>query len=53
MHNAFTEEKIIYREDTGRVLYRSGMIHGKNKKNFETFPAGSLSAGSRSHSRNL
>jgi hypothetical protein len=24
-------------EDTGKVLYRSGMIHGSNKKNFEIF----------------
>ena len=24
-------------EDTGKVLYRSGMTHGSNKKNFEIF----------------
>jgi len=26
-------------EDTGTVLYRSGMTHGSNKKNFEIFTA--------------
>jgi acyl-[acyl carrier protein]--UDP-N-acetylglucosamine O-acyltransferase len=32
MRNAFSEEKITYIEDTGQVLYRSNMTHGKNKK---------------------
>jgi hypothetical protein len=39
MRNAFAEEKITYIEDTGQVLCRSDMTHGKNKKNFELFPA--------------
>ena len=39
MRNAFSEEKITYIEDTGQVLYRSDMTHGKNKKNFELLPA--------------
>ncbi len=39
MRNAFAEEKITYIEDTGQVLYRSDMTHGKNKKNFELLPA--------------
>jgi hypothetical protein len=32
-------KKITYIEDTGQVLYRSDMTHGKNKKNFELLPA--------------
>ncbi|MCD6296615.1 MAG: transposase [Deltaproteobacteria bacterium] len=39
MRNAFAEEKIIYIEDTGQVLYRFAMTHGKNKKNFEILPS--------------
>jgi hypothetical protein len=39
MRNAFAKEKITYIEDTGQVLYRSDMTHGKNKKNFELLPA--------------
>jgi len=39
MRKAFAEEKITYIEDTGQVLYRSAMIHGKDKKNFELLPA--------------
>jgi hypothetical protein len=34
MRKAFAEEKITYIKDTGQVLYRSDMTHGKNKKNF-------------------
>ena len=37
LRNAFSEQKITYIEDTGKVLYRSGMTHGSNKKNFEIF----------------
>ena len=44
MRNAFAEEKITYIEDTGQVLYRSAITHGKNKKNFELFPAGQFIA---------
>ena len=36
---AFSEKKITYLEDTGKVLYRSAMSHGSNKKNFEIFTA--------------
>ncbi len=39
MRNAFSEKKITYIEDTGQVLYRSDMTHGKNKKDFELLPA--------------
>ncbi len=37
--NAFSEQKIGTIEDTGKILYRFGMTHGKNKKNFEVFTA--------------
>jgi hypothetical protein len=37
LRNAFSEQKITYLEDTGKVLYRSAMTHGSNKKNFEIF----------------
>jgi len=33
-----------YIEDSGQVLYRSDMTHGKNKKNFELLPAGQFIA---------
>jgi len=39
LRNAFSEKKITYLEDTGKVLYRSAMTHGSNKKNFEVFSA--------------
>ena len=39
LRNAFSEQKITYLEDTGKVLYRSAMTHGNNKKNFEIFTA--------------
>ena len=39
LRNAFSEQKITYFEDTGKVLYRSAMTHGSNKKNFEIFTA--------------
>jgi hypothetical protein len=51
LRNAFSEQKacpersrrITYIEDTGKVLYRSAMTHGSNKKN----PVLSLPKGSR------
>ncbi len=39
LRNAFSEQKITYIEETGKVLYRSSMTHGSNKKNFEIFTA--------------
>jgi len=39
LRNAFSEQKITYIEDTGKILYRSAMTHGNNKKNFEIFTA--------------
>jgi hypothetical protein len=35
LRNAFSERKITYLEDTGKVLYRSAMTQGHHKKNFE------------------
>jgi hypothetical protein len=39
LRNTYSEQKITYLEDTGKVLYRSPMTHGSNKKNFEIFTA--------------
>jgi hypothetical protein len=47
LRNAFSEQKITYIEDTGKVLYRSPMTHGSNKKN----PVLSLSKGLGSSGR--
>lgn len=39
IRNPFSLEKINYIASSGKVIYRSGMGHGKNKKNFEIFDA--------------
>lgn len=39
IRNPFSQEKICYIESSGTVIYRSGMSHGKHKKNFEIFEA--------------
>jgi hypothetical protein len=39
IRNPFSLEKIRYIEKSGTVIYRSGMCHGKSKKNFEIFDA--------------
>jgi len=39
IRNPFSLEKIRYIEKSGTVIYRSGMSHGKSKKNFEIFGA--------------
>jgi hypothetical protein len=39
LRNAFSEQKITYLEDTDKVLYRSAMTHGSNKKNFGIYTA--------------
>jgi len=39
IRNPFSLEKITYNPETGMVLYRSGMTHGKNRKNFKVFSA--------------
>ncbi|MGK2944322.1 MAG: IS91 family transposase, partial [Desulfuromonadales bacterium] len=44
IRNPFSLEKIQYVESSGTVIYRSGMSHGKHKKNFEIFDAGEFIA---------
>ncbi|MBU2514108.1 hypothetical protein KJ966_22460 [bacterium] len=39
IRNFFSTEKITYIEKTGKVLYRSIMQKGKNKKNFVLYSA--------------
>jgi hypothetical protein len=39
IRNPFSLEKIRYIEKSGTVIYRSGMSHGKSKKNFQIFNA--------------
>jgi len=34
IRNPFSEKKLTYKEDTGMVIYKSKMTHGKDKKNF-------------------
>jgi hypothetical protein len=34
IRNPFSEAKLTYREDTGMVIYKSKMTHGKDKRNF-------------------
>jgi hypothetical protein len=35
----FSLAKMTYNEQTGTVIYRSKMTHGKNRKNFQVFEA--------------
>jgi hypothetical protein len=57
LRNAFSEQKacpgprsgITYLEDTGKVLYRSAMTHGSNKKNFEIITAEEFIAATLKH----
>lgn len=39
MRSPFSVEKMTYVAETGTVLYRSEMSHGKHKKNFEVYDA--------------
>jgi hypothetical protein len=39
IRNTFSLEKITYHDETGTVVYRSQMSHGKNKKNFQIYTA--------------
>jgi len=34
IRNPFSEKKLTYKEETGMVIYKSKMTHGKNKSNF-------------------
>ena len=37
--SVYAGNRIARDDKAGQVLYRSGMTHGRNKKNFEIFPA--------------
>jgi hypothetical protein len=39
IRNPFSVEKIHYRQQSGQVIYKSKMSHGRNKKNFQVFSA--------------
>jgi hypothetical protein len=39
IRNPFSLKKVSYQQETGQVIYRSKMSHGRNKKNFEVFKA--------------
>ena len=39
IRNPFSLKKLQYQAEKGKVIYRSKMSHGKNKKNFEVFNA--------------
>ena len=39
IRSPFPTSKISDNDDTGMVVYRSKMTHGKNKKNFKIFTA--------------
>lgn len=39
LRNPFSVEKIHYQRQSGQVVYRSKMTHGKHKRNFEIFSA--------------
>jgi hypothetical protein len=51
LRNAFLEQKVTYIEDTGKVLYRTGMTHGSKKKNSEIFSAKEFIAAVTQHIR--
>ncbi len=40
---------IHYQQQSGQVIYKSKMTHGKNKKNFEVFSAGEFIAAITQH----
>lgn len=39
LRNLFSLEKITFNDKTGTVIYRSKVIHGRNKKNFNVYSA--------------
>ena len=39
IRNTFSLENLTYNRETGTVIYRSQMSHGKNKKNFQIYTA--------------
>ncbi|MBU4264331.1 MAG: transposase [Proteobacteria bacterium] len=44
IRSPFSLEKITYKAETGMVIYKSKMTHGKNKSNFRIFNAGEFIA---------
>ncbi|WP_321532633.1 transposase [uncultured Desulfuromonas sp.] len=49
IRNTFSVEMIHYQQQSGQVIYKSKMTHGKNKKNFEVFSAGEFIAAITQH----
>ena len=47
--NTINQEKISYREDTGKVIYHFKMFKGKNRKNFEIYDAEAFIAALTQH----
>jgi hypothetical protein len=47
IRNPFSVNKLHYQQKTGQVKYRSTMIHGKNKQNFEIFQVINCNPGNR------
>jgi len=44
LRNPFSTAKLRYTPESGMVIYRSKMTHGKNRKNFALFSAEEFSA---------
>jgi uncharacterized protein YqjF (DUF2071 family) len=49
LRNPFSTAKLRYTPESGMVIYRSKMTHGKNKKNFALFSAEELIAAITQH----
>ena len=49
IRSPFSLEKITYKQESGMVVYRSKMTHGKNKSNFKVFNVGEFIAAIAQH----
>lgn len=49
IRNTFSLDKVTYKPETGMVVYKSKMTHGRNKKNFKVFSAGEFIASITQH----
>ena len=49
IRSPFSLEKITYKPETGMVVYRSKMTHGRNKANFKVFDAAEFIAAITQH----
>jgi len=49
IRSPFSLEKIIYKPETGMIVYRSKMTHGRNKSNFKVFEAAEFIAAITRH----